>query len=120
MRSAGAPSDRRRSHGRVPPRIAHACCARIAPMCSEAIIELYERHARDFDRDRGRSLWEQAWLDRFLSYLAPASIVLDIGCGMGEPIARYFIEAGFGVIGIDSSPSMREICLERLPHADWL
>jgi trans-aconitate methyltransferase len=88
-------------------------------MCSEAIIELYERHARDFDRERGRSLWEQAWLDRFLSYLAPASIVLDIGCGMGEPIARYIIEAGFGIIGIDSSPSMIEMCRERFPQAEW-
>jgi len=89
-------------------------------MCSEAIIELYERHARDFDRDRGRSLWEQAWLDRFLSYLAPASIVLDLGCGMGEPIARYIIEAGFGIVGIDTSPSMIEMCRERFPQAEWL
>jgi SAM-dependent methyltransferase len=94
--------------------------ARIAGMHSEAIIELYERHARDFDRDRGRSLWEQAWLDRFLSYLAPASIVLDMGCGMGEPIARYIIEAGFGIVGIDSSPSMIEMCQERFPQAEWL
>jgi len=89
-------------------------------MCSEAIIELYERHARDFDRDRGRSLWEHAWLDRFLSYLAPESIVLDIGCGMGEPVGRYIIDAGFGIVGIDSSPSMIEMCRERFPQAEWL
>lgn len=89
-------------------------------MGSEAIIELYERHARDFDRDRSRSLWEQAWLDRFLRYLAPGSIVLDIGCGMGEPVARYIIEAGFGIVGIDSSPSMIEMCRERFPQAEWL
>jgi len=89
-------------------------------MCSEAIIELYERHARDFDRDRGRSLWEHAWLDRFLSYLAPESIVLDIGCGMGEPVGRYIIDAGFGIVGLDSSPTMIEMCRERFPHAEWL
>jgi trans-aconitate methyltransferase len=89
-------------------------------MCSEAIIDLYERHARDFDRDRGRSLWERKWLDRFLGYLTPSSIVLDIGCGMGEPIARYIIEAGFGIVGIDSSPSMIQICRDRFPHAEWL
>ena len=89
-------------------------------MCSEAIIELYERHARDFDRDRGRSLWEHAWLDRFLSYLAPESIVLDIGCGMGEPVGRYIIDAGFGIVGIDSSPSLIEMCRKRFPQAEWL
>jgi hypothetical protein len=51
--------------------------ARITQMSSGAIVDLYERHARDFDRNRGRSLWERAWLDRFLSYLSPASAVLD-------------------------------------------
>ena len=71
-----------------------------------SIRELYERHARDFDRDRSRSLQEKAWLDRFLGHVRPSGIVLDVGCGMGEPIARYLIEAGFQVVGIDSSPSL--------------
>ena len=70
-------------------------------MSSEAIIDLYERHAREFDRDRNRSLHERAWLDRFLSYVTPSGCVLDVGCGMGEPIARYVIDAGFRVVGID-------------------
>jgi SAM-dependent methyltransferase len=89
-------------------------------MSSEAIVALYERHVRDFDRDRGRSLWERAWLDRFLSYLSPSSTVLDVGCGMGEPIAQYIINAGFSVVGIDSSPSMVDMCRERFPNSEWL
>ncbi len=63
-------------------------------MCHEAIIGLYERHACDFDRDRGRTLQEKAWLDRFLSDVRQPRTVLDIGCGMAEPIAQYLIEAG--------------------------
>ena len=63
-------------------------------MCHEAIIGLYERHACDFDRDRGRTLQEKAWLDRFLSHVRQPRTVLDIGCGTAEPIARYLIEAG--------------------------
>jgi SAM-dependent methyltransferase len=88
-------------------------------MCSEAIVNLYERHAHDFDRDRGRSLQERAWLDRFLSHVRPSGIVLDIGCGMAEPIARCIIETGFEVVGVDSSPSLIDICRVRFPASEW-
>jgi SAM-dependent methyltransferase len=88
-------------------------------MCHDAIIDLYERHAGDFDRDRSRSLFERTWLDRFLGYVAPAGTVLDLGCGMGEPIARYIIGRGFSLVGVDSSPSMIGMCRGRLPDAEW-
>ncbi len=89
-------------------------------MSSEAIGDLYERHAWDFDRERSRALREQAWLDLFLGHVRPAGTVLDIGCGMAEPIARYTMEAGFRVVGVDSSPSMIEMCRERFPDAEWI
>jgi 2-polyprenyl-3-methyl-5-hydroxy-6-metoxy-1,4-benzoquinol methylase len=89
-------------------------------MSHPSIVDLYERHARSFDRDRNRSLQEKAWLDRFLAHVRPSGEVLDIGCGMGEPMARYCIEAGFRVVGIDSSPSMIDMCRARFPHAEWL
>ncbi|MFL5493630.1 MAG: class I SAM-dependent DNA methyltransferase [Gemmatimonadales bacterium] len=85
-----------------------------------SIVDLYERHARSFDRDRNRSLQEKAWLDRFLSHVPPSGTVLDIGCGMGEPIARYCLESGARVVGIDSSLSMIQMCRTRFPHAEWL
>jgi SAM-dependent methyltransferase len=85
-----------------------------------SMIELYERHAQAFDRDRSRSLQEKAWLDKFLSYVRPSGTILDIGCGMAEPIARYLIEGGFHVVGIDSSPSMIEMCRARFADSEWL
>ena len=63
---------------------------------------------------------EKAWLDRFLAMVAPGGTVLDIGCGMGEPIAKYILERGFGVVGVDSSPSLIELCRRRLPQGEWL
>jgi hypothetical protein len=39
---------------------------------------------------------------------------------MAEPIARSIIEAGFRVVGIDSSPSMIEMCRGRFPASEWL
>ena len=70
---------------------------------AERIISLYQRHADDWDRERGRSLFEKDWLDRFLALLPQGASILDIGCGSAEPIARYFIEKGYNVTGIDSS-----------------
>ena len=83
-------------------------------MCWNAIVDLYERHAQHFDRDRSRSLQEKIWLDRFLNHVRPSGVVLDIGCGMAEPIARHVLEAGFRVVGIDSSPATIEMCQARL------
>ncbi len=56
------------------------------------IVGLYERHAGAYDEARGKSLFEVPWLDRFLGVLPLKPAILDIGCGSGEPIARYFIE----------------------------
>ncbi|WP_165230836.1 class I SAM-dependent methyltransferase [Aquisphaera insulae] len=83
-------------------------------------IALYQRHAKEWDQGRGRDLREKTWLDRFLGLLPPNASVLDIGCGGGEPIDRYFIEAGHGVTGIDSSPALIGICRERFPDHAWV
>jgi ubiquinone/menaquinone biosynthesis C-methylase UbiE len=65
-------------------------------MSSEAskIVGLYERNAENYDKDRGRDLFERRWLVDFLSLLPPGGSILDIGCGSAEPIARFFIEQG--------------------------
>jgi trans-aconitate methyltransferase len=89
-------------------------------VCGDAIIDLYERHAREFDRNRGRSLQEKTWLDRFLGHVPPSGVILDLGCGMAEPMAQYLIEVGCRVVGIDSSPSLIEMCRVRFPDSEWL
>jgi SAM-dependent methyltransferase len=87
---------------------------------SEQIISLYQRHAIDWDRERGRSLIEKAWLDQFLALLPPSPSILDIGCGAGEPISRYLIEQGCDVTGVDSSSAMIGVCTERFPDQNWI
>lgn len=89
-------------------------------MSWNSIIDLYERHAEDFDRDRGRALEEKAWLDKLLRNVKPSGVVLDIGCGMGEPIAQYVLNAGFHIVGLDSSPSMIAMCRARFPEHEWI
>jgi SAM-dependent methyltransferase len=87
---------------------------------SERIVGLYQRYAIDWDRERGRCLVEKAWLDRLLALLPPQASILDMGCGAGEPITRYFVEKGYDLTGIDSSPSLIGMCKDRFPDQDWI
>jgi len=86
---------------------------------ADAIIGLYQRHAQAWARDRGDQLFEQAWLDRFRGPLPPGATLLDIGCGSGDPIARYFIERGYALAGVDASPAMIAICESKFPDRAW-
>lgn len=83
------------------------------------IIALYERHAGLYDRERGRSLIEREWLDRFCAIAAANGMLLDLGCGPGEPLARELLARGYGVTGVDSSPAMIALCQTRFPPAHW-
>ena len=86
----------------------------------DSIARLYEEHAGDYDRDRGRSLQERAWLDRFADLIPAAGAILDVGCGMGEPIASYLIARGLHVTGVDTSPTLIGMCRGRFPDAEWI
>lgn len=86
---------------------------------AERIINLYQRYAHDWDKERGRGLFEKPWLDRLLALLPPSPSILDVGCGSAEPITRYFIEKGCDVTGVDSSEALIAICKDRFPVLDW-
>lgn len=86
----------------------------------EQIIDLYERHAHAFDADRGKSLFERDWLDRFRATAGAEASILDVGCGSGEPVARYFIGSGHRVTGVDSSRTLIGLCAARFADHDWI
>ncbi|HEY4102338.1 MAG TPA: class I SAM-dependent methyltransferase, partial [Polyangiaceae bacterium] len=50
----------------------------------------------------------------------PPGKVLDVGCGSGDPLARYFIEKGYAVTGIDAVDELLELCRERFPQMSWI
>ncbi len=81
---------------------------------------VYERRAEAWDRERGRSLFERPWLDRLLARTAPGDTILDIGCGSGEPVARYVLECGRQVCGVDFARPMLEIARSRFPSSRWI
>ena len=90
------------------------------PDASERIVDLYDRHALAFDRARGKNLFERTWLERFLALLPAGGSILDLGCGVAEPIGRYFVERGYDVTGADSSPAMLALCRLKLPQCAFI
>jgi SAM-dependent methyltransferase len=62
---------------------------------------------------------ELPYLEKATTIAPPPGKVLDVGCGSGEPIARYFVEKGYDVSGIDFVDEMLEICRARFPLMSW-
>lgn len=81
---------------------------------------LYDEVAREFDLARDRSGIENSYLDRLAERLSagPARI-LDLGCGTGEPIARYFVDRGHRITGVDAAPGMLALARTRFPTHAW-
>ena len=61
-----------------------------------------------------------SYVDRVLHGLPPHSKVLDLGCGTGSPIARYIIDRGFHVVGVDQSHKMLAIAKRIIPEAELI
>lgn len=84
------------------------------------VISLYQKHAAAFDRERSRALMEMSYLEEIRTHLGKTATILDIGCGMGEPIARYFIDHGYTLTGVDAAPAMLAFCQQRFPGMTWI
>lgn len=85
------------------------------------VSRLYDQVAADFDRDRSSLAGEENYLGAIAARLGSGRArVLDLGCGTGEPIARFFIESGCALTGVDAAPSMIALCRERFPEMTWI
>lgn len=86
----------------------------------DRIIDFYRRHAGDWDRERGRQLFELPWLNRFLAPLPPAPAILDLGCGSGEPLAAHLAARSCRLTGVDTAAEMVALCRHRFPDHTWI
>jgi SAM-dependent methyltransferase/GNAT superfamily N-acetyltransferase len=83
------------------------------------VFQTYDKIANWYDENRSRDFFEKSWIDHSISYIKPATRILDLGCGMGEPITHYLLEQGFEVVGIDGSWKLIDIAKERLPKGKF-
>ena len=67
--------------------------------------------------------WSHAGLTRLrmvelvLGELQPASVVVDLGCGPGDPATRLLSDAGHHVLGVDLSRGQLDIARRLAPRA---
>lgn len=84
------------------------------------VYKSYEKIAGWFDEHRSRELFEKAWLDKALKLLPQNVQVLDLGCGMGEPIIPYLLKNGAKVTGIDGSTKLIDLAKSRLSEVEFI
>lgn len=84
------------------------------------IAELYQRHASAFDAARRGSFPERTWLERFERMLPRGAELLDLGCGGGEPIARFLVDHGHRLTGVDTSATLINLARTRFPRHKWI
>lgn len=63
---------------------------------------------------------ERPYLLRACEVAGDTAHVLELGCGSGQPVARFFIERGDRVTGVDFSTEMLEISRARFPEMRWI
>lgn len=88
-----------------------------------SLQEIYNGFAKTYEENRGFFDISEI-LNSFYSQLAMENgHLLDLGCGAGEPVARYFVDRSWTVTGVDFSEQMLELATTYVPemktlHAD--
>ena len=60
-----------------------------------------------------------ALAELFCKNLPENAFILDLGSGTGLPFAKFFVDKGFKVLGIDISAQMVKLSQENVPNAEF-
>lgn len=86
----------------------------------DKVYLVYDEIIDWFDTHRSKELiMEKFYLNLIQDYLPSQGKILDIGCGTGEPLAKFWIEKGYKVTGVDASKRMIDLCKQRFPNERW-
>jgi len=85
--------------------------------------EIYDGFAETYEENRGLFDMTEVFDPFYAGLKAKQGRLLDVGCGAGEPFARFFIDRGWAVTGVDFSERMLEAASRYVPtmqtvHAD--
>ncbi|MCG6859952.1 MAG: methyltransferase domain-containing protein [Chromatiaceae bacterium] len=82
----------------------------------DTLREIYDQFAETYEKNRGLFDMSEV-LDSFYAKLeVKEGKLLDLGCGSGEPVARYFIDRNWSAVGIDFSEKMIELASKYVPE----
>ncbi len=81
--------------------------------------ETYNKIAKDWHHNHYQDDWWHEGVDAFASFLPPHAHIVDMGCGSGHK-AKYLVERGFRVTGIDFSEELLAIAAREVPQAAFI
>ena len=84
------------------------------------VYKVYDIIADWFEDHRSLEFFEKPYMDLAIKYMEPGSKVLDLGCGTGEPIAKYFVAQGYEVLGVDGSHKLIAKAEQKVPKAKFI
>ena len=83
------------------------------------VKEGYNKIAEEYQTDR-HIFNHKKELQEFASLLPKDARVIDVGCGAGVPVAKYLVESGFEVVGVDFSEKMLRLARKNVPQAKFI
>ncbi len=86
----------------------------------EIVRRGYQEIAKEYHERRAlrQEVWNR-YLDRHRKFMPRRGRVLDLGCGGGLPVSKYFQDHGYQVTGIDISPEMVDLARASVPTAEF-
>jgi ubiquinone/menaquinone biosynthesis C-methylase UbiE len=86
---------------------------------SKLVEQGYDKIANDYYNHRDLNKFNRE-LEKFASLLPDNAHILDVGCGAGIPTAKFLINRGIRVTGIDLSETMLNLARENVPNAEFI
>jgi len=86
---------------------------------SKLVEQGYNKIAEDYYSHRNLGKFNSE-LEKFVSHLPENAHVLELGCGAGIPTAKFLMERGIKVTGIDLSDTMLNLARKNVPEGNFI
>ncbi len=89
-------------------------------MCNQIVASGYDKVSEAYRGDNDNDAQRIHWCKRIIELRPNSKTVLDIGCGCGIPVCKYFSENGLQTVGIDISQRQIERAMTLAPQATYI
>ena len=86
----------------------------------KTLKEIYNDFALTYEKNRGIFDMSEIIENFYKNIKVSNGKVLDLGCGAGEPFAKFFIDRNFEVTGVDFSEKMLELAKKYVPKMNTI